>query len=246
MAGMAYQHAPRQGKAAAPKGQAKKPEQEGSLKERLHRLPQAAGIALLVLLLALSVPVGNYRALKNASPRDFAANREVVSIIEDRIDAAENILSVAGRCALSAADIDAARQAALDILQKQLYSDYMALSMEELTGGSLTNVAIETAMTNLNLKADRYEWQCFSFVQKVLRLLGVETEEIKFKRQTLVNRSETVADIGLMRDYIDQETALKLNPYIEQEEIPEIMERLAAENVTVAPVPNEPEEDVDA
>lgn len=140
----------------------------------------------------------------------------------------------------------AARQAALDILQKQLYSDFMALSMDELTGGSLTNVAIETAMTNLNLKADRYEWQCFSFVQKVLRLLGVETEEIKFKRQTLVNRSETVNDISLMRDYIDQETALKLNPYIDQEEIPEIMERLAAENVTVVPVPDEPEEDVDA
>ena len=140
----------------------------------------------------------------------------------------------------------AARQAALDILQKQLYSDFMALSMDELTGGSLTNVAIETAMTNLNLKADRYEWQCFSFVQKVLRLLGVETEEIRFKRQTLVNRSETVNDISLMRDYIDQETALKLNPYIDQEEIPEIMERLAAENVTVAPVPDEPEEDVDA
>lgn len=140
----------------------------------------------------------------------------------------------------------AARQAALDILQKQLYSDYMALSMDELTGGSLTNVAIETAMTNINLKADRYEWQCFSFVQKVLRLLGVETEEIKFKRQTLVNRSETVNDISLMRDYIDQETALKLNPYIDQEEIPEIMDRLAAENVTVAPVPDEPEEDVDA
>ncbi len=145
----------------------------------------------------------------------------------------------------------AARQAALEILQKQLYSDYMALSMEELTGGSLTNVAIETAMLNLNLKADRYEWQCFQFVQNVLRLLGIETEEIRFKRQQLVNRSETVADIGLMRDYIDQETALKLNPYIDQEEIPEIMERLAAESMTAAPAidniaDNTTQEDEDA
>lgn len=129
----------------------------------------------------------------------------------------------------------AARQAALEILQKQLYSDFMGLSMDELTGGSLTNVAIETAMLNLNLKADRYEWQCFEFVQKVLRLLGVEAEEIKFKRQTLVNRSEMVADISLMRDYIDQETALKINPYIEQEEIPEILKRLAAESMSAAP-----------
>lgn len=130
----------------------------------------------------------------------------------------------------------AARQAALEILQKQLYSDYMALSMDELTGGSLTNVAIETAMMNLNLKADRYEWQCFQFVQGVLRLLGIETEKIKFKRQQLVNRSETVADISLMRDYIDQETALKLNPYIDQEEIPDIINRLAAESMSAAPV----------
>ena len=142
----------------------------------------------------------------------------------------------------------AARQAALEILQKQLYSDYMALSMDELTGGSLTNVAIETATLNLNLKADRYEWQCFSFVQKVLRLLGVNTEEIKFKRQTLINRSEMVADIGLMRDYIDQETALKLNPYIDQEEVRDIINRLAAESMSAAPVvaPNANEEENDA
>ena len=142
----------------------------------------------------------------------------------------------------------AARQAALEILQKQLYSDYMALSMDELTGGSLTNVAIETATLNLNLKADRYEWQCFSFVQKVLRLLGVNTEEIKFKRQTLINRSEMVADIGLMRDSIDQETALKLNPYIDQEEVRDIINRLAAESMSAAPVvaPNANEEENDA
>ena len=138
----------------------------------------------------------------------------------------------------------AARQTALDILQKQLYSDYMALDMDALTGGSLTNVAIETATANLNLKADRYEWQCFRFVQGILALIGVETEEIKFKRQTIANRSEIVQDISVMRDYIDQETALKINPYIDQEEIKDILDRLAAESMTAAPTITEEEEDV--
>lgn len=138
-----------------------------------------------------------------------------------------------------------AREHALQLLRKEIYQDYMALDMDELTGRSLTNVAIEAAMTNLNLKADRYEWQCFQFVQNILRLQGIETEEITFKRQELVNRSEIVNDLSLMRDYIDQETALKKNPYILQEEVSEIMERLAAESVTVDPVPDEPEEDVD-
>ena len=113
MAGMAYQRAPHsaQGKATAPKGQPAKPEQKRGLKERLHSLPQAAGIALLILLLALSVPAGNFRALQNAAPKDFTRSREVVSILEDRADAARNILAVARRCGLSAADIAAAEAA---------------------------------------------------------------------------------------------------------------------------------------
>lgn len=128
-----------------------------------------------------------------------------------------------------------ARQVALDLLEKALYQDAMALSMTELTGGSLTNVAIQTAMTNLNLKCDHYEWQCFAFVQQVLHLMGVDTEEIAFQRQEIVNRSETVQDIYTMRADIDRETALKLNPYISQDDIPAIMDALDAEAVTGMP-----------
>ena len=129
----------------------------------------------------------------------------------------------------------AARQTALTLLEKALYSDFMALSMDELTGGSLTNVAIQAAMTNLNLKCDHYEWQCFDFVQRVLRLIGIDTEEITFKRRQIANQSETVQDIYIMRSDIDRETALKLNPYISQDEIPAILERLDAEDVSGLP-----------
>jgi hypothetical protein len=111
----------------------------------------------------------------------------------------------------------------------------MALSLDEVTGGSLTNVAIKAALTNLNLKCDRYEWQAYTFVQGILRLIGVETEVIKFKRQALVNKSETVADIVAMRQDIDRRTALKLNPYIDQEEIEQIMMDVDAESVTGHP-----------
>lgn len=128
-----------------------------------------------------------------------------------------------------------ARKTALELLEKALYQDYMALSMNELTGGSLTNVAIQAAMTNLNLKCDHYEWQCFAFVQQILALIGVDTEEISFQRQQITNRSETVDDIYTMRSDIDQETALKLNPYISQDDIPGIMEALEAERVSGLP-----------
>lgn len=129
----------------------------------------------------------------------------------------------------------AARKTALELLEKALHQDYMALDMSALTGGSLTNVAIKVAMTNLNLKADRYEWQAFRFVQGILALVGVETEEIRFKRQSIVNQSEIVQDIYVMRGDLDIRTALKLNPYIEQDEIDSIIDNLEAEKVSGLP-----------
>ncbi len=137
-----------------------------------------------------------------------------------------------------------ARKNALQLLEKALYQDYMAMSMDELTGGSLTNVAIKAAMTNLNLKTDRFEWQVFAFVQKLLALLGIQTEEISFKRQEFVNKSEIVADIQAMRQDIDLETALKLNPYIDQEEIEEIMENVSAEQLSGMPTVEQLEQTV--
>ncbi|MBR3795772.1 MAG: phage portal protein [Clostridia bacterium] len=125
-----------------------------------------------------------------------------------------------------------ARKTAMELLHKALYADYMALDMDAMTGGSLTNVAIQAAMTNLNLKADRFEWQAFAFVQGVLALIGKASEKIAFKRQQITNRSETVQDIYAMREDIDRETALKLNPYIDEEQIPDIMDAMDAQEIT--------------
>ena len=119
-----------------------------------------------------------------------------------------------------------ARATALDILRKSLYQDFMALDMDEIRGGSLTNVAIKTAMANLNLKADRYEWQCFSFVQNVLAFVGVEGEDaeiIRFNRRGIVNESETISNIYMMRNDVSRQWALEVNPIVNSDEIPSIL-----------------------
>jgi hypothetical protein len=95
----------------------------------------------------------------------------------------------------------------------------MALNLDELTGGSLTNVAIKAAMANLNLKADRYEWQAFAFCQRMLQLLGVETENIAFRRQTISNDTEIIEAIYTARADLTRKKALELNPMIEPDEI---------------------------
>lgn len=150
---------------------------------------------------------------------------ETVSIIK-QLKAVANISDGTNGSTVEAKSFEvpyAARQAALALLERALYRDYMAMSMDELTGGSLTNVAIRVAQTNLDLKANRYEWEAFSFVQRVLKLAGIETEKISFKRQNISNVTETIQNIYAMRQDIDQRTALNLNPLISADDVDDII-----------------------
>lgn len=125
-----------------------------------------------------------------------------------------------------------ARKVALDILRVELYNDYMALDSKTLTGSSLANSAIKAAVMDLNLKCDRFEWQVFDFVQKILLLIGEKTEEISFKRRSYENEQETIQNIYLAAEDLDRETRLKLNPMVANDAIPQIMKNKDAEEVS--------------
>ena len=105
MAAAATQQAPQRApKTADRKAQQKKPE---GVKEKLGRIPRAAGMAIMAVLLVVSLFVGNFRALQNATPTAFLRQGDVKSIVEDRIDAAQNVQTVAQRAGLNAALLDA-------------------------------------------------------------------------------------------------------------------------------------------
>ena len=147
----------------------------------------------------------------------------------------------------------AARQVAISLLTETLHDDAMVVNLKEITGGSLTNVAIETAFTRMDLGADELEWQVFSFVQQLLRLTGTDTEDIAFKRARLFNVSETIQNIYMMREDIDQKTALTHNPMIEPDEVEGILlataqekaERQRMEAVMAAAMTASTEDDAD-
>ena len=63
----------------------------------LARIPRAAGMAIMALLLVISLFAGNFRALQRATPKDFLRQGDVKTIVEDRLDAAGNVLTVARR-----------------------------------------------------------------------------------------------------------------------------------------------------
>ena len=145
MPAAAAQQAPKR----APKGNGadrraeKRPENKKGAGNALDRLPRAAGIAVMVLLLLLALPVGNFRALQKASPKDFIRWGDVQSIIEDRIDAGENIVSVAGRVGLDANAVNAAEAAMKQLEQAKTAREIsradqaLSAAMAELTGAAL-------------------------------------------------------------------------------------------------------------
>ena len=100
MAAMAQQFAPEK-KAPEQRNTPAAQEKKPGVKEKLHNLPQAAGIAAMIVLLIASLFVGNFRALQNATPKAFYKQGDVQSIIEDRIAQAGNVVTVATRAGLS-------------------------------------------------------------------------------------------------------------------------------------------------
>ena len=116
-----------------------------------------------------------------------------------------------------------ARRIALEILRKDIYDSAMALDTSVLSGGSLTNIAIKAAMTDLDLKTDEFENEALDYIENLLvlyrEMTGDKTEtEIKFIRRSIVNDTEIIDNIVKMRNDISLETALTLNPYVENVE----------------------------
>ena len=97
MPAAAAQKAPKMNQNEQPMGFESPIQEKRGFKEKLHDLPRLAGIAIMAVLLVLALFVGNFRALQNATPKDFIRQGDVRSILEDRIDSAENVLTIARR-----------------------------------------------------------------------------------------------------------------------------------------------------
>lgn len=96
---------------SAPKNQAEMHSGGKNKAGALYALPQAAGIAIMALLLIVSLFVGNFRALQSATPKAFLRQGDVASIVEDRLDAAGNAMIVAGRAQIDQLLLDAVEEA---------------------------------------------------------------------------------------------------------------------------------------
>lgn len=130
-----------------------------------------------------------------------------------------------------------ARQYALKTLRDAIYEDYMALDMSLLSGGSLTNIAIETAKADLDLATNKLETQAFACIRDLLGIIGkpeLYDEIAKYTRQQIANQMERVEMVyttGLAND-LPRGKRLELTGLFEADEIEEILTDMDAEDVS--------------
>lgn len=121
-----------------------------------------------------------------------------------------------------------ARMTALADLRDSLYRDAMALDTEKISAGNVTATAIEASYENLTLKCDGFEACVVEFISGLLDLIGVD-DAPTFKRSKIINMQEDTQMILQAAQYLDDETILKHIPWLNIDEVDEILRKVEAE-----------------
>lgn len=93
---------------------------------------------------------------------------------------------------------------AIDRLEKQLYKDFMALKVEDISAQSVTNDQIAAAYEPLNQKTDDFEYEVTDFIQGILKIAGIE-DEPTYTRSQMSNRKESVEIVLSAAEYLDDD-----------------------------------------
>lgn len=118
----------------------------------------------------------------------------------------------------------ASRIAYLDRLDEDLYKDFGAVKVENLSAGNMTTTQIKSAYFPLEMKANDFEYQCIEFIQNILELQGIDETPL-FKRDRIANYQEETSIVLQSASYLDQKTVLKHLPFLTPDEIEGILKR---------------------
>jgi len=124
-----------------------------------------------------------------------------------------------------------ARETYLKMLEKDLYKDAMALDTDAIANGNTVATAIRAAYEPLNNKTDDFEYCVIEFIQGILDLIGVD-DQPTFKRSTIINQTEETNMVLAAAQYLDNETILKHLPFINVDEIEQILDNKTREEAS--------------
>ena len=120
---------------------------------------------------------------------------------------------------------------ALDRLEKQLFKDFMALKVDDISAGA-TNDQIQAAYEPLNQKTDDFEYCVTDFIEGILALVGID-DTPTYTRSQMSNRTEILQNVLSASEYLDTEyiTQKTLTLLGDADMFEEVMRRKASEEV---------------
>ena len=135
-----------------------------------------------------------------------------------------------------------ASEVALNRLRGQLFDDFMALDVKEISGGAATATQIKAAYEPLNAKTDLFEYQVTEFIDGILAIVGIE-DEPTYTRSLIVNQQEMIQNLVTSAEYLsaDYITRKVLEILGDIDKVDEVMEQKLVDETSR--YRNEPEEE---
>ena len=93
---------------------------------------------------------------------------------------------------------------ALDRLTNQLYTDFMALRVQDISAGSVTATQIQAAYEPLNQKTDHFEYCVTDFINGILEIAGID-DKPTYTRSQMSNRTDILDGVLQSAEYLDSE-----------------------------------------
>ena len=121
------------------------------------------------------------------------------------------------------------RVAYLEKLENDMYNDFQALNVAQLSAAQKTATEIRAAYQPLDNKVDQFEYCILDFLQGIFVLAGIEGTPT-FQRSRIANQLEETQMVLMAAQYLDDETVLKHLPWLTPEEVDEILKRRDAED----------------
>lgn len=101
-----------------------------------------------------------------------------------------------------------ASETAINMLEKRIYTDFMALDVRQLQSGSVTATQIQSAYEPLNSVTDLFEYCVADFINGILKIAGIN-DTPTFVRSKIINQTEEVNNILTAANYFDDEFIIK-------------------------------------
>ena len=121
------------------------------------------------------------------------------------------------------------RVAYLEKLENDMYNDFQALNVAQLSAAQKTATEIRAAYQPLDNKVDKFEYCILDFLQGIFVLAGIEGTPT-FQRSRIANQLEETQMVLMAAQYLDDETVLKHLTWLTPEEVDEILKRRDAED----------------